>query len=1050
MGTERRQSMGEQNFQEQFRQEFENRSRVLQDEENTYMRDTFETNEIQRHLQANDEKSERLHHSAEKEYYRQLSEDGGVSVELTSFAERQSLVPKINDTGMSKKRKEKLKKRTKTSYEEGRKLVGEYATAQTIPLMKSLRKNGVALKKQREKKKEDEKADIIALSDMVIPADLFELEITEKHSHFDVKKALKIKDALERIEKYKAANSFEYFMFDNDVQARLDALLLHKPIFERTLTVALAANGVSLEREGEKLKEDDIKKARKEYYGVTEAYKEKMADFQSTVDAVKAQTRVMVKNQQQVQARFRSRKGAIRDKILADWESFNDPDFSFVDKTKSVPGSFIKKQGNGYDRSLFRMTEGGSDAASQEEARQASYKALKMSMLSEKLVVEGPQPAENHEMLRQYKELVMPYCEGYKQKGPKMLEFLKNASSIEDMLTRYDELVELELGYQSFMDYLKVTDTDGRTLKETLFESKFDYKLMSNTMVLVSDFRKTLDALLVLKRLSYEDIRYEELSANVVNVTEMKVGKNITPLLKTNDEDRIQQLKKALLLLQKNLNGNEEGIVNFWTQDSKKIADRIRLDTEIEEEKKALDKDGMTIVDRQSEEYSALIETSFSAQKSEEKKATIIVDVSEIKRMYKASGLKTKGSYGASEEGGKELEFNRSLRELFGNPSYEEGPNLAKISVEDVKFEDFSQIFKKTQVPSETGDGSTEKVEVDRDALMNLLKPVLEFEPDKYWKGVSRDVFSSMKSRHEFADKMYKDLHRFTALTQWTDAMDLVPYLGEYVIKKINQKRDMFVAITKYVAKIDNPGVTEKEFFDREIPLFSEAVEATIHREELEAKRNDAVSEYMQAHPQVGYDRVRLSKFGYGGPQDGFYGRTVERDNKIILPLSEEELGKIENVDGEFIKQLGSEISEFSLITQIGRRRVLFDDSVKDLMETGKEDLKYYAEFDRKARMIAMASVLDKEGVKKALGDKADEVLKTGERIMGIYRSLEGKMNDSQTDWSLLRETMEKTGGGTVEEIKLAREAERKPLEDVAVSKKKTWDLGIRGVSFSW
>ncbi len=285
MGTERRQSMGEQNFQQQFQQEYEQRVRRLQDQENTYMRDTFETDKIQRHLQANDEKAERLHHTKEKEYYRQLSDDGGVSLEMTSFAERQSLVPKINDTGMSKKRKEKLKKRTTTNYTEGQKLVGEYATAQTIPLMRSLRKNGEALKKQREKQKADEKADIIALSSMVIPADLFDLEITEKHSHFDVKKALTIKDSLERIEKYKAENSSEYSMLDNDVQARLEALLLHKPIFERTLKVALAANGVSLERQGEKLKEDDIKKARKEYYGVTEAYKEKMAGFQNTVDA---------------------------------------------------------------------------------------------------------------------------------------------------------------------------------------------------------------------------------------------------------------------------------------------------------------------------------------------------------------------------------------------------------------------------------------------------------------------------------------------------------------------------------------------------------------------------------------------------------------------------------------------------------------------------------------------------------------------------------------------------------------------------------------------
>ena len=69
---------------------------------------------------------------------------------------------------------------------------------------------------------------------------------------------------------------------------------------------------------------------------------------------------------------------------------------------------------------------------------------------------------------------------------------------------------------------------------------------------------------------------------------------------------------------------------------------------------------------------------------------------------------------------------------------------------------------------------------------------------------------------------------------------------------------------------------------------------------------------------------------------------------------------------------------------------------------------------------------------------------------MGIYRSIEDKLRDSQRELTELRDMMEKNGGGSVEEIKLEREAQRKPFEDAAVSKKKTWDLGIRGVAASW
>ena len=54
-------------------------------------------------------------------------------------------------------------------------------------------------------------------------------------------------------------------------------------------------------------------------------------------------------------------------------------------------------------------------------------------------------------------------------------------------------------------------------------------------------------------------------------------------------------------------------------------------------------------------------------------------------------------------------------------------------------------------------------------------------------------------------------------------------------------------------------------------------------------------------------------------------------------------------------------------------------------------------------------------------------------------------MKDSQTHASAVRVTMEKEGGGSVEDVKLEREAQRKPFEYTGFSKRKSWDLGTRG-----
>ena len=1036
MGTERRQSMGEQQFQQQFQQGFEERVRFFQDQENTYMRDTYETNEIQRHLQATDEKSEKLHHGMEKEYYRQLSQFGGVSFEMTSFAERQSLVPKINDTGMSKKRKEKLVNRTKKQLETGKKVLGkgadEYVTAQTIPLMRSLKKNGEALRKQREKQKEDEKADIIALSSMVIPADLFEFEITEKHSHFDVKKALKIRDSLDRIEKYKAANSFEYFMFDNDVQARLDALLLCKPIFERTLTVALAANGVSLEKEGEKLDVDRIKSARREYYGVTEAYKEQMANFQSTVDSVKEATKLMVKKKQPSIARDHTRKSEIRDRILDEWESFNDPDF----KSKSMlPEAFVERSGEAYSRSIHRMVEGGEDEASQQEAKQASYKALKMSMLSATLTNKGPQPAENLELLKQYKELITPHFEAYREKTAEMLEFVRNAT-FDELLSRYEEIFSFEIGYQSLADYLKVTDADGRMLKDVLADDKSEIDLMNKSIQLISDVRKAVDEALVLKRLSYgEKIPGEELSKNAQNTVQVLDG----AVLENSDETKIQNMKDALTSTEHRLNSDENKIQIFWTQERKKIKERIERD-------KTIDKEMEALLPKQQTEFGEMLEKGpagvLQGQSKTESESSV-VDLSAAKEMFLASGMKTKNQIGGKGDGGKDLTFRETMRELFGNPSIEKGLEKAKITERYVKLEDFLKIFKKTQIPNESGDGFSEKVEIDREGLMNLLKPVLDFDSEKYWKGVSRDVFSDMQKRVDFATEMKEKLHFLTNFTQWTDKMDLSPYLEKSVLEEIDKKRDMFRVITGYADKIGSPFVTEKSFFDRELPYFPEVLESTLYRKELGTARDEAISEYMQAHPQVSYAPGELKEFTYHGPQSTFYGEEKRDEHgNIILPVTKEECEKLKTADMDMVKTLASEISGFSLVTQTGRKRLLFDDRVRDLMKTGKDDLRYYAEFDRKARMLVMASYANMDGVKKALGKDTDEVLQACKTIMGVFITFEKKMREAQSELPDLRDDVKRISGESVEAVKIMREEEH---EKVILSQKKTWSIGAIG-----
>ena len=1020
--------MGEQQFQ----QMFDDLVRQKQDEKNEELREQFGEAYRTQHQapgqQINDRQAEIIHHQEELKYYKALADKDGTEFDrMQPFAQGQSLVPAVKSDGLSNKRKEKLRTRTRKELEKGRQIVGEYGTAQTIPLMRSLRKNGEALRKQREKQKEDEKADIIALSDMVIPADLFEFEITEKHSHFDVKRALRIKDELDRIANYKAkTDKTEYFLLPEDVQVKLEVLLNYKPIFERTLNVALAANGVSVS--GEKLKEDEIKDARREYYGVTEAFKGVTAAYPFTLREYKAEKRESLKAKQTYQSRFLREKNAIRDRILGNWDKYKpvektDPvtgektivgDPSWVE----IPGE-VDKTAAYYTRSVYRLVSGDDEASEQK-----SYQAIKMMVLADRLA--NKENAPDNPELKTLKDLAIPYYNEFREKADSMLDSIRGCSLV-DLIDRYEELVNFEIGWQSMSDVMKVQE--GKTaLKDTLGMSVYETEKLRTTMMYISYTRKAVDSLMTLRRLrNGEELDTKtELSENLDRALSIVKGGVRTEKLRPDDLERVEKLEKDLKRDVEVMNQQEQELTRLLSGRRDEIRTQIKKDTEIE---RTSDGDQQVLMEEYLEAQQEVARVNEIVSEAIPQKMNVR-PVDELKKKFMASNWKANGLDGIDEGLRKKKAFEEFCRELYGNKEITKG-GIIEINEGEIAFDDVMALF---QTDEETGETT-----ISSDAVVKLLDGLIKFDPKKEIKELEKIRGKSMKERILYSAKTLGRLHYLTTLSQWSDRMDL-SFLSDYWQDKIEKQGNAFTIVTILISNLQVPAMTEKCIFDREIENALKEIDDLDRIEGVTKSHRSAKEEFSKKHVAVLYDRQRIVKLGLSD-NAALYGD--KREESCELPIAEDEMAKIEIADEQFMKALASEIADFSLLTKEGRKRLLFDDTIKELESYGKEDLLYYSELNRTAVMLTMAYKNNPKLVKEAIGEGAEKVLEKCKEITAIFKSLHNRMKEPLQTLTIMRDEFSQNCGRSVEEEKASREDLHDRFADAWVAKSTVWTTGL-------
>ena len=355
-----------------------------------------------------------------------------------------SLVPGIED-GLKTKQKHRKKLRTRTikNYDKAMEETQGYGTVQTIPLMRSMKD----FYKNEKKQKKRVESDIIKLADMTIPSDIFDVIISEDHSHFDIKEAFRIREGLGRIREFKDTRPDDYAFLDVSVTAKLENLLLMKEPFEETLKVVLAANG--LKEDGSVADQALIEESRRRYASTKEAFKEYADSFHEKVGASMASESSKRIKQAKERNDIETKKRAIRDDIL-------DKDLSETESS-AVIKEF--KRSEFYLKIAFFMEE---DRVKSREYVEKALKAWKYVQLSE------TQKKELTEEQKEYFDTSLSFAsEGFArllEVIPEMVHNLKGAT-VEQLLSMQEQIVNVS----AQADYLwglshSVTDAENKML----------------------------------------------------------------------------------------------------------------------------------------------------------------------------------------------------------------------------------------------------------------------------------------------------------------------------------------------------------------------------------------------------------------------------------------------------------------------------------------------------------------------------------------------------------------------------------------------------------
>ena len=893
----------------------------------------------------------------EQAQYDQLDDDGVAAAPLTEV-EKQRLAPGIETTGMSDKHATKVKTRTLKNLKKGRSEVGQMATSQTIPLMRSMRRNAKALREEREK----EVTDISALANLVIPADIFDVALTKEHSHFDVKKALLIREQLRKIADFKENNPNAYTMLDFDVYTKLELLLDEKDAYETTLKTVLAANGLT--ETGEKATDQEIHDAREKYYIIKDSYRETMESHDANLAAL-----VTAEKAKRSKALFDpklelDRKTEMRAKLTEKWDGeLRDGDGNWID----MPLDFLSSEY--YSRVVFRMDP---------DDEQASYKMMQSAICAYRLTCTNVSGKERDALFKKIRSEVAPTYNEVRKKLPEFIARIEKAN-FDDLLAMAPEILEFELPLQHLSDIVKrCSDSKGLTLEASLDMSKEELERISHYKTLLASVKKRILLMNAIRAgKAGIPINLANLDSNLSRVAEHLADKN-------GDIDPAGLAQ----YLQRDLKSNLETFSGIVTAEHKK-------QTKIHEEKKAEYEHFASLEGKMAQEgattsaqiglYSAqTFDSNLKAyQESFMTKRLVDKDMSHLWELFQRSGLRLNDKDLGPEQL-TESSFKRMIRELLGGV----GESL------DLKSDDL-------ELTVNEGDFELQQLETllekpDEEHIMEFLQPLLTFDPMTYFGRIDKDVLENMERRFEVVQKSIAESHPVLCLKQFAEKFLLHGYLSKEATQIVDTAVLRFEAFQRHFSSLNMPfpiGTTET--LEKDLPGMKNCIDS-VGRAPLFVNISQKVTDtFLSDHPLVTYtleEEKELNRLGF--EKMHFLGQIRETGKPTQYPVSKEEISKIVATDESFIKELVEKVSSFSFINKDGRARIFSTSDARDFLAYGEEDLHYYAEISRNAYLLLAAEKQNRDAVLAILGKNAEETLFACKRITALQHDIHTGMTD--------------------------------------------------------
>ena len=870
----------------------------------------------------------------------------------TLAEQKRKLAPPIDEAGMGKKRRQKVRNRTLQNLKEGRELVGEMGTAQTIPLMRSIKKNA---KKIAEEKKKD-RSSIIELSNLQIPTDIFDVNLTKEHSHFDVKKALIIRDKLDKIRQYKEENTVEYAMLDFKLYTRLEYMLEVREAFTRTLKVVLAANGLS--ETGEPITDQKkIAQGRDDYYSHKEALRE-------LVDGKDAYIAQMERDQKAERERaftasgtFFAEKDAARNAAMAALRS----------KNIEIPDGF--KSSVYYSRCVYRLKK---------DDPELNEKMLRMAIDAYKLNRPELTGDDRDEIFKRVREQMLPEYKERLKKLPVLVDKIMS-SNLEELLKMQDEILEFEMPGMHISDIMNSMDSGNKSLLSLIGLTDADDAMIKKYNSIISLARKRIDMVNA----------YRAAGAGVtMNLSQC--CKNVENICRPHaDENNVLDNAGVMATLEEKIRQNTDtikGLTGALTEVKRGIYEERKAEIEhskglekvFNEERPLNMQTVMDYVTTHMEEGDLK-----KYQDSFNTRTRVSKDLRPLFEAFRSSGMKTKTGVASGDPDEKIWEDFRSMtRELINTGhsyDYSEGPIMIGVSEDDATIDELIELH-------------THPTEAN---ILRFMEPILTFKPETLFGRFDEATLNDIARREETVARLKAECHPLLARKQWAEKFLLDGALSEETTKKVEAAMKIYDKAMYLVDNMALPTLTSAtEFRESDVAGYGNVAECIRKGKELEAAAGQAEAEFLQDHPLVHFTKEEAQRLGLSSSNDlkGLTGAHIQSADDILLPVTKEEAEKAASSDRDFVNEQAEKIRSFSFVSRFGRARVLPNSDAGDLALFGAEDLKYYEEIEREARLLLIANECSKEKTEAALGKNAGKIIQDCRRIVAVTEGLREKL----------------------------------------------------------